>query len=55
MALAAGTYTVEWYRLNSRETVAADPVTVPSDGRARFSAPFEAGGPAVLYLKRASR
>jgi len=50
--LVAGTYAVEWYRVNGRETVGADQVTVERDGRLSFTPPFTAGGPSVLYLKQ---
>jgi hypothetical protein len=52
VALKAGTYTVEWFGVSSRESSRADNVTIKSS-IARFSAPFEEPGPAVLYLKRA--
>lgn len=50
--LATGTYMVEWYSVNSRETHHADQVTVESPIAMSFSAPFEAAGPVVLYLKK---
>lgn len=52
VTLAAGTYSAEWFSVNSRETVEADRVAVESATTIGFSAPFEAAGPAVLYLKR---
>ena len=52
VTLAAGTYAVQWYSVNSREMVDADSVTVESSTTIGFSAPFEAPGPAVLYLKK---
>lgn len=55
VTLAAGTYTVQWYSVNSRETVGADKVTVESATTIGFRAPFEAAGPAVLYLKKIGR
>ena len=55
VTLEAGTYAVEWYSVDSRETVGADRVTVESSTPVSFSAPFEAAGPAVLYLKRVER
>ena len=54
VTLESGTYSVEWYRVNSRETVNGDDVEV-AGGRAKgtsFVAPFEQESPAVLYLKR---
>jgi hypothetical protein len=53
--LAPGTYTVQWYGVNSRETVPSGEVTVEGPTTTSFSAPFQAGGPAVLYLKKAGR
>jgi hypothetical protein len=50
--LAAGSYMVEWFSVNSRETSVGSRVMVESPGSIRFSAPFEAAGPAVLYLKK---
>jgi hypothetical protein len=52
VTLAPGTYAVEWYGVNSRETVGADEVRVENTALS-FSAPIEPAGPAVLYLKRA--
>lgn len=50
--LDAGTYAAEWFGVDIRETVGAGEVTVESSTPISFSAPFEAAGPAVLYLKR---
>jgi hypothetical protein len=52
VSLAAGNYAVEWYGVNSRETGRAGQVTVERPTSVSFSAPFEAAGPAVLYLKK---
>jgi hypothetical protein len=52
VTLATGTYTVQWYSLNSRDTVGADQVTVGDPAPIGFTAPSTAAGPAVLYLKR---
>ncbi len=52
VTLDAGTYTVEWFSVNSRETVGADKVTVESSTTISLSAPFEAADPAVVYLQR---
>jgi hypothetical protein len=52
LELAAGSYTVEWYSLNSRETAGAGQVTVESTTSVSFIAPFEAAEPVVLYLKK---
>lgn len=50
--LAAGSYTVQWYSVNSRETVGAGRVTFESPISVRFSPPFKKAGPDVLYLKK---
>ncbi len=55
LELAAGAYTVEWYSVDSRESVAADMVTVEQATTISLRAPFEAAGPAVVYLKEAGR
>ena len=52
LTLNAGTYTIEWYSVKSRETKEAGKVTVPSDGSISLTAPFSKAGPTVLYLKR---
>ena len=52
VTLDAGTYTVEWFSVNSRETEGVGKVTVPSDGSISFTAPFAQVGPTVLYLKQ---
>jgi hypothetical protein len=49
--LEAGTYTVEWFSINSRARKEIGQITVGSD-TSRFTPPFEEEGPAVLYLKR---
>jgi hypothetical protein len=49
--LAAGSYAVEWYDLKTRETAAAEPVTVSRDGSKTFAVPLATVGAAVLYLK----
>lgn len=53
VTLAPGTYTVQWHDVDSRETAGADELTVSGPGATSFSAPFAAGGPAVVYLKAA--
>jgi hypothetical protein len=52
VTLAAGTYAVEWFSINARETREADRLTVGSDGSLGFTAPFAEAGPAALYLKQ---
>ncbi len=53
VSLEPGTYSVQWYAVNNRETVGADMVTVESSTPVDFSAPIEAATPVVLYLKKA--
>ena len=50
--LEPGTYVVEWFSVDRRETQVDGQVTVDSVGDPRFMSPFEEAGPAVLYLKR---
>jgi hypothetical protein len=52
VTLLIGTYAVEWYSVNGRKTLRADNVAVTSADAISFSAPFEAVGPVVLYLKK---
>jgi hypothetical protein len=49
--LAAGSYAVEWFGVDSRGTVPGGTLSVEADGAVAFAAPF-AAGPAVLYLNR---
>jgi len=51
---AAGSYTVEWYSVKSRETKSGNLMRVERDGSVSFTSPFMAQGPSVLYLKQAS-
>jgi hypothetical protein len=50
--LEPGTYTVEWFSVNGRETKSTEEVTVERNGSTSFTAPFSKNGPAILYLKR---
>jgi len=50
--LEHGTYTVEWFSVNRRETQIDGQVVVDSVGDPKFMSPFEDAGPAVLYLKK---
>ena len=50
MTLDPGTYALEWFGVDDRETAGADQTTV-TEGSARFTAPFSEG-PTVLYLKK---
>ena len=52
VTLDAGTYTVEWFSVTSRETQEGGTVTAASEGSSSFTAPFVQAGPKVLYLKR---
>ena len=49
--LATGTYAVEWFSVDNRETVEAEPIPVERAGAISFTGPFESAGPAVMYLK----
>lgn len=51
MRLEPGTYAVEWFGVEGRETVQADAVEVDREGEVAFGAPAEIAGPAVLYLR----
>ena len=48
----SGTYQVEWFSVNRRETKAGDPTKIDSVGDPKFMPPFEDNGPSLLYLKR---
>jgi hypothetical protein len=52
VTLEAGTYAVEWFSVNRRETESAGKVTIESEGSVSFTAPFTEAGPAVLFLKQ---
>jgi hypothetical protein len=52
LELDPGTYSVEWYSVNSRETKKSGKITLESRAPSRFTAPFDHAGPAILYLKR---
>ena len=52
VTLDAGTYTVEWFSVASRETQEADELRLESSGSLRFTSLFGVTGPSVLYLKR---
>jgi hypothetical protein len=53
--LEPGTYQVEWFSLNGRNTQTAGEVNIQSTGDNSFTAPFSEAGPAVLYLRRGVR
>ncbi len=42
-------------RVDTRKTEAAGEVTAEGTSTVNFTAPFEAGGPAVLHLKHVGR
>jgi hypothetical protein len=52
--LAADRYAVEWYSLTSRDTVPAEALKVPVDGKISISAPSSMTGPSVVHLRRIS-
>jgi hypothetical protein len=52
--LAAGTYTVEWFGVDSRQTVPGDGSTVERPTSVSFGPPSQSSGPIVLYLKRSA-
>ena len=47
-----GTYTAQWYAVNSRQNATADQVTADRHAVIRFTAPFATPGPTVLHLKK---
>jgi hypothetical protein len=51
VTVAAGVYAAEWFGLDRRQSVTAEPVALESSATIDFRAPLEAAGPAVLYLK----
>jgi hypothetical protein len=53
--LVAGSYTVEWFGVDSRQTMGAGELTVERDQPLPFTAPLAETEPAVLYLRRATR
>ena len=55
VTLGEGTYTVEWFSVNSRQTEGEGSGTVESPGTVSFTPRGAPAGPAVLYLKRVGR
>jgi hypothetical protein len=49
--LEPGTYTVEWFSIQDRQTIPAEATMVERSAAVGFSAPSELSGPTVLYLK----
>lgn len=52
VTLEAGTYRVEWFDVDRRETSAGGNVTVQHAGDVSFTPPLAEKGPAVLYLSQ---
>lgn len=50
--LEPGTYLVEWFSINSRETKSDEEITVDRAEDSKFLPPFEQAGPSLVYLKR---
>jgi len=50
-----GTYTVEWFHISTRETMASKNLKVDGAKTISFNAPFKTDGPAVLYLNNVTR
>jgi hypothetical protein len=50
VALETGTYSVEWFGVDHRETVEAGTLTIERSSTVTFSPPSEQAGPAVLTL-----
>jgi hypothetical protein len=55
VTLEAGTYTVEWFNLTSRELEVYGSVSVESAGAVTFPPRGLSAGPVVLYLKQTER
>jgi hypothetical protein len=53
--LERGTYTAEWFGIDGRETIEGQQTTVESPKSTTFSAPSDASGPTVLYLRNVER
>jgi len=52
LTLEPGSYDVEWFGVDDRDTVEAGPVSTEEGGPVTFEPPFT-GGPSVLYLRMA--
>jgi hypothetical protein len=52
VVMEPGTYAVEWFNLQSRQTVSGEETVVDAVGDTSFGAPPEDSGPTVLYLKQ---
>jgi hypothetical protein len=53
VTLEKGSYAVEWFGVDRRESVEAGKVEAEGSEGVEFTAPFDPAGPAVLYLRRA--
>ena len=53
--LESGTYAAEWFSIGGRTTIDGEQITVERRGSTSFSAPAEASGPTVLYLRNLER
>jgi len=53
VTLTAGTYAVEWFSVNARETARGTSKTVKKEGPVNFKPSSVKSGPAVLYLRAA--
>jgi hypothetical protein len=52
MKFGAGTYTAEWFSVNSRTVENGVDITVQGDENTSFASPFSESEPVVLYVKR---
>ena len=50
--LEPGTYSAEWFGVEGRESIQGGKTTVESPADTTFTAPSDASGPTVLYLKK---
>lgn len=55
MTLEPGSYAAEWFGIEGRQTVPGATTAIERRLTASFSAPPEASGPVVLYLKKVGR
>jgi hypothetical protein len=53
--LEPGTYQVEWFSVDDRQTIPGAATTVESSTGISFSLPSAVAGPAVLYLRKVGR
>jgi hypothetical protein len=52
VTLEPGTYSAEWFDVESRETTSSEPTVVGPSGSVSFDPPSPTAGASVLYLKR---